>query len=312
MSSFLKLIRIQNLLIIAFTQYMVRWFLLYPIFKVCKYELQMSNFNFFLLSLSTVMIAAAGYAINDYFDVRIDKVNKPERMIIDKGIKRRVAIGAHTVINILAILIALYFSWSVGTWKFVFIYILCATGLWFYSTTFKRQFFIGNFVIALFTSLVPLVVGVYELVACYNKDLVTIEFRGAAWTMVLALSFFAFITTLLREILKDIEDIDGDKEYGCKTMPAVIGIKASKNISIVITLATMICLAYIQMIYWNKFMMLPFYYIMIGVQLPFGFLIYKIYKAQTKNDFRFAGNTTKFIMLMGICYLFVYSHIILS
>ena len=99
MLSFLKLIRIQNLLIIAFTQYMVRWCILYPIFKVCKYDLQMSNFQFFLLSLSTVMIAAAGYAINDYFDVRIDKVNKPERMIIDKGVKRRVAIGAHTVIN---------------------------------------------------------------------------------------------------------------------------------------------------------------------------------------------------------------------
>jgi 4-hydroxybenzoate polyprenyltransferase len=312
MLSFLKLIRIQNLLIIAFTQYMVRWCLLYPIFKVCHYELQMSNFQFFLLSLSTVMIAAAGYAINDYFDVRIDKVNKPERMIIDKGIKRRVAIGAHTVMNLLAIIIGLYVSWAAGHWKFVFIFILCATGLWFYSTTFKRQFFIGNFVIALFTALVPLIVGIYELVAYYDKELATIDFRRGAWTLILALSFFAFITTLLREIIKDIEDYNGDKEYGCKTMPVIMGIKGAKNVAIAIVLATMFCLAYIQILYWERYNMLAFYYIMIGVQLPFCFLIYKTYKAETKKDYRIAGNTAKFIMLTGVCYLFVYAFTVLS
>jgi len=312
MLSFLKLIRVQNLLIIAFTQYMVRWCLLYPIFKVCNYELQMNDLQFFLLSLSTVMIAAAGYAINDYFDVRIDRVNKPERMIIDKGIKRRVAIGAHTIMNLLAVLIALYVSVAAGSWKFVFIFVLCATGLWFYSTTFKRQFFIGNLVIALFTALVPLIVGVYELIAYYNADLVTIDFRKGAWTLILALSFFAFITTLLREILKDIEDVDGDKEYGCKTMPVVIGVNGAKNVAVTISLATMLCLAYIQMIYWNKYNMLAFYYIMLAVQLPFAFLIFKTYKAQTKTDYRFAGNIAKFIMLMGVCYLFVYAYTVLS
>jgi 4-hydroxybenzoate polyprenyltransferase len=312
MLSFLKLIRFKNLLIIAFTQYMVRWCLLYPIFKVCNYDLQMSNFQFFLLSLATVLIAAAGYAINDYFDVRIDKVNKPERLIIDKGIKRRVAMGAHTVMNILAIIIGLYISWAPGFSKFVFIFIFCATGLWFYSTTFKRQFFIGNFVIAVFTALVPLVVGIYELIAYYNEDLVTIDFRRGAWILILALSFFAFITTLLREILKDIEDVDGDKEYGCKTMPVVIGVNGAKNVAVTISLATMLCLAYIQVIYWNKYNMLAFYYIMFAIQLPFSFLIYKTYKAQAKTDYRFAGNIAKFIMLMGVCYLFVYSYTVLS
>src|SRR5690348_9789169 len=121
MLSFLKLIRVQNLLIIAFTQYMVRWCLIFPILKARGFELQLSNINFFLLVLSTVMIAAAGYIINDYFDVNIDKINKPERMVIDKGVKRRVAIGAHTLINILAILIGLYVSYSVGAWKLILI-----------------------------------------------------------------------------------------------------------------------------------------------------------------------------------------------
>src|SRR3954468_23739848 len=234
MLAFLKLIRTQNLLIIAFTQYMVRWCLLYPLLSVHDYELQLSEFRFFLLVLSTVMIAAAGYIINDYFDVRIDKVNKPERLVIDKGIKRRVAMGAHTVINLLALGIALYVAWSIGSWRLALIHFLCAGGLWFYSTTFKRQFLIGNIVIAAFTALVPLIVAVYELIPAYRRYLPIQEdlsFR-TIWNYVIALSFFAFITTLLREIIKDIEDMEGDKEYGCRTMPIVIGVKATKTIAI--------------------------------------------------------------------------------
>src|ERR1019366_1291714 len=172
MFAFLKLIRLQNLLIIALTQYMVRWCLIYPILKTRGFELQFSNFHFFLIVLSTVMIAAAGYIINDYFDVRIDKINKPQHLVIDKGVKRRVAMGAHTVINIIAVIISLYVSYSIGVWKLGLIYFICALGLWFYSTTFKRQFLIGNIVIATFTALVPLVVGVYELIPCYIKYLV--------------------------------------------------------------------------------------------------------------------------------------------
>lgn len=310
MFSFLKLIRVKNLLIIAFTQYMVRWCIVFPLLKIKSnyYQLQLSELQFFLLVLSTVMIAAAGYIINDYFDVRIDKVNKPERMLIDKGVKRRVAIGAHTVINILAVLIGLYVSYSIGAWKLAIMHFMCASGLWFYSTTFKRQFFVGNFIIALFTALVPLMVPVYELIPAYRaytplEEGLSFKF---IWNYTFALSFFAFITTLLREILKDIEDLEGDKEYGCKTMPIVIGVKATKNIAILIALSTMVALGYIQTLFYKLDDKLSLIYFIVALQLPFLFLIYKIIKAQTKQQYRFAGNFSKFIMLMGICYLFVF------
>lgn len=310
MLSFLKLIRIQNLLIIAFTQYMVRWCLVFPLvrLKSSYYHLQLSELQFFLLVLSTVMIAAAGYVINDYFDVRIDKVNKPERLVIDKGVKRRVAMGAHTVMNILAVLTGLYVSYSIGSWRLGLIHFICASGLWFYSTTFKRQFFIGNLVIALFTALVPLIVAVYELFPAYRAYLPieeNLSFRSV-WEYVLALSFFAFITTLLREMIKDIEDLEGDREFGCRTMPVVIGVKATKNVAIVIALATMICLGYIQYMFLKIDDKASFIYFAIALQLPFLFLVYKIKTAQNKKQFRFAGNLSKFIMLMGICYLFVF------
>jgi 4-hydroxybenzoate polyprenyltransferase len=315
MIAFLKLMRLKNLLIIAFTQYMVRWCIVYPIIKAHSefYDLQLSELQFFLLVLSTVMIAAAGYVINDYFDVNIDKVNKPQRLVIDKGVKRRVAIGAHTVINFFAIVIAGAVSFSTGSWRLVFIHFICALGLWFYSTTFKRQFLIGNLVIAAFTALVPLIVVVYELMPAYRAYApleAALSFKPV-WKYTLALSFFAFIATLLREIIKDMEDYEGDKEFGCKTMPIVIGIKSSKIITTVIALATMTLLGYIQFLQFKSNRSVDFYYFLFALQIPFIFLIYKTITASTKHDFHFAGNTAKFIMLTGVCYLFIFAHFIL-
>jgi 4-hydroxybenzoate polyprenyltransferase len=256
------------------------------------------------------MIAAAGYIINDYFDVRIDKVNKPERLIIDKGVKRRVAMGAHTIINLLAILIALYVSYFIGFWKIGLIYIICAIGLWFYSTTFKRQILVGNIVIATFTALVPLVVGLFDLIPCYTTYLsidYNFSFKNIIW-YILAISSFGFLTTMIREIIKDIEDYEGDKEYGCETMPIVIGKKKSQLIVVVITIITMIYLTYFQSSLWASNDKLSFYYFLFALQFPFAFLTFKITKAQDKKDFNFISNITKLIMLLGICYLFIFAY----
>jgi 4-hydroxybenzoate polyprenyltransferase len=310
MFAFFKLIRTQNLLIIAFTQYMVRWCLVYPVLKTQGLALQLSNFHFFLIVLATIMIAAAGYVINDYFDVRIDKVNKPERLIIDKGVKRRVAMGAHTVLNVLAILIALYVSHFIGFWKIGLIYFICAVGLWFYSTTFKRQLLVGNIVIAVFTALVPLIIGLFDLLPCYTTYLsidYNLSFKNIIW-YILAISFFGFLTTMIREIVKDIEDYEGDKEYGCETMPIVIGQKNSQLVIVGISMVTMSCLGYIQLLLWNSNDMLSFYYFTFALQIPLAFLTFKITQAKVKKDFRFISNTTKLIMLLGICYLFIFAY----
>lgn len=313
--SFLKLIRIPNLLIIAITQYIVRWCLIYPILKVQSsyYNLQLTEIQFFLLVLSTTMIAAAGYIINDYFDVRIDKINKPERLLIDKMVKRRVAMGAHMVINIIAVLIAIYVSYSIGVTKLAVIQFMCVTGLWFYSTTLKKQFLIGNIMVALFTALVPAAVALYESLPCYREYIPiddTFTFKGV-WLYVAGVSFFAFITTLLHEIIKDLEHYEGDKEYGYKTMPVVLGKKSSKTIVIIIGIATIAFLSYYQFVELKVNDKLTFYYIIFALQIPLLFLIYKITKADTKEAFASIGKTTKFIMLMGICYMFVFAYILL-
>lgn len=314
MLAFLKLIRLQNLLIIAFTQYMIRWCLLYPLLTLHDFELQLSNFQFFLLVLSTVMIAAAGYIINDYFDVAIDRVNKPERLVIDKGVKRRVAMGLHTLINIIAVLIALYVSYLAGSMKLIIIHILCAAGLWFYSTTFKRQFLIGNIMISLFTALVPMIVGLYELMPVQKiySEMIDETSLNEEWKYVFGIAFFAFITTLVREIIKDMEDVEGDERYGCKTMPIVLGIKTSKNITISLAIVTMIFLVYFQTIRWSNGNLVGACYIGLALQVPFIYLIYRIITAKGKKDFKVSGNVAKLIMLLGVCYLFVFAQSILS
>ena len=315
MKAFLKLVRIQNLLIIAFTQYMVRWCLVFPILKAQSryYTLQLSEIQFFLLVLSTVLIAAAGYIINDYFDVRIDKVNKPERLLIDNGVKRRVAMGAHTVLNVLAILIGIGVSYSIGVTKLAFIHFICASGLWFYSTTFKKQFLIGNILIATFTALIPFVVVIYELIPCYKEYFPldeTLSFRDI-WLYASGISIFTFLITLIREIIKDIAAIEGDLEYGYKTMPIVIGKKSSIFIAVIIVIITMFFLSFYQFIQWHKNNLFSFYYFLFGLQIPLIYLIFKIMTAETKQAFRFAGKITKIIILIGICYLFVFAYTIL-
>jgi len=316
MIAFLKLVRIQNLLIIAFTQYMVRWCLIFPILKTQSryYTLQLSEIQFFLLVLSTVLIAAAGYIINDYFDARIDKVNKPERIVIDHGVKRRVAIGAHTLINVIAISIGVYVSYSIGVTKLALIHFVCAAGLWFYSTTFKKQFLIGNILIATFTALVPFVVVIYELLPCYKAYFPldeTLSFKNI-WLYISGFSFFTFLLTLLREIIKDLERFDGDIEYGYTTMPIVVGKKSSTFVAVIIVIVTMFFLSYYQLIQWHSNNLLSFYYFLFALQIPLVYLLFKIITAETKNEFRFVGNVAKVVSLLGICYLFVFAYTLLS
>jgi 4-hydroxybenzoate polyprenyltransferase len=316
MLSFLKLIRVRNLLIIAFTQYMVRWCLVFPILKAQSsfYTLQLTEVQFFLLVLSTVMIAAAGYIINDYFDVRLDKVNKPERLVIDKGVKRRVAMGAHMVVNILAFLIGLFVSYSVGLTKLAFIHFIAISGMWFYSTTFKKQFLIGNVVIALFTAMVPFIAVMYELLACYKAYLPideTLSYKPV-WIYISGICVFTFLIALIREIIKDMEGVEGDKEYGYNTMPVVIGLRASKFVVAGIVIAIIGFLAYYQLLQLNIKDVLTFFYFLFALEIPILYLMYKIIKADTKQAFTQTLKITQLIMFAGICYLFVFAYIILS
>lgn len=259
MLTFFKLIRLPNLLIMAFTQYMVRWCLLIPALELKRHDLdfsllekQMSEIDFFLLVLSTMMIGAAGYIINDYFDVRIDEVNRPATNLVGKTIKRRVAIASHMTLNVIGAGLGIWLSWKYGIFRLgAFVYITAPALLWFYSTNLKRQFLIGNFVIALLSAIVPIIVVLFEIPAIYRTfpELVKSGYLRLDDVLYLTLIFslFAFVISLLREIIKDTEDYEGDLAYGCKTMPIVLGIAPAKWIM------SGLCVFVIVMIGWVQY-----------------------------------------------------------
>lgn len=325
MLSFFKLIRLPNLFIIALTQYAMRWGVVYPMLKFVNIKLsalyptliaqnslhlQVSEFDFFLIVLSTIMIAAAGYIINDYFDVKLDRINKPEEVVIDKKIKRRHAMAAHTIINVFALAIAFYVFHKLGIWKLTVIYLICAGGLWFYSTTFKRQLIIGNVLIALFTAFVPLLVGIVEVslinreYAVLNNDF-GVSFNKISY-FILGFSFFAFFSTLIREIIKDAEDLEGDAAYSCNTIPIAWGLKITKFIISALILFVIFTIAYVQ---YSQYQIggaeFSIAYFFIFLQLPLIFLLYKVLKALEPKDFTFPSKLNKVIMLFGILYTIV-------
>ncbi|WP_234369107.1 geranylgeranylglycerol-phosphate geranylgeranyltransferase [Brumimicrobium mesophilum] len=203
------------------------------------------SFNFFLLVISTVMIAAAGNIINDYFDVRADRINRPERTIVMKHIKRRWAIVFHWVLNFLAFGIAIYLGLKLNTFWYVFIHLLSINFLWFYSMQLKRTLVIGNVVIALLTALVPVLVGIYYqdffrttiLDKAHPFSLNNYKFFPIYLS--LGLGLFAFLLNFTREIIKDMEDIKGDLVLKARTIPIVYGLKKSRNIAILFLLITM-------------------------------------------------------------------------
>lgn len=241
---FIRLIRPINLLVIILTMYGIRVFFIPYLSEdvLLKRSHPHEALDYFLLVFSTVLIAAAGNIINDYFDVKADRINKPHKVIIGKYIKPRWAIVSHWILNFIAFSIACYLTWEYDTFWYVFIHLLSINILWFYSMYFKRRFLIGNLFIAALTGLVPLLCGIHflGLTTPFGSTNFMSDFKeGANWIsqlnlkifFIVALAFFASCLNLVREIVKDMEDVEGDVLLKAKTIPIVLGINKAKWIS---------------------------------------------------------------------------------
>ncbi|MEQ8477371.1 geranylgeranylglycerol-phosphate geranylgeranyltransferase [Fulvivirga sp.] len=269
-SGFIQLTRFWNLLIIALAQYFTAYFLLSNSSLVFSKEMA-------LLSFSTIIIAAAGYIINDYYDVKIDLINKPKRVVVGRILKRRVAMIAHTVLNFIGIGIGLHLSWKLGALNF-----LCAFVLWLYSNQLKRIAFLGNLSVALLTGLSILIIGLF-----FEPDNI----------LIMAYSLFAFAFTLIREIIKDIEDLKGDSTFGCKTLPVVYGVRKTKSIIYILSYLFLIGLCTLAYLIVG----LAMTYLCLGLIIPIGYLTFKLYRADKISEYNFLSNYCKFVMLFGIC-----------
>lgn len=306
MVAYLKLFRWPNLLMVAAIQYLFRYAIIQPLLQSKELELALSHAEFFLIVLATLLITAAGYAINDYFDLRTDRINKPDRIILGRKISRRSAIFYHSLFNIIAVLLGAYMAYRVQYWPLVFVFLIVPTLLWLYSIRYKRKFLMGNIIVAVLAGFVVAIVWVFESHALAAQGIRDMDFLNISYfSRVYAL--FAFLTTLLREIIKDIEDIKGDAKTGCKTIPVVAGVHSAKKLLVFLTVTIIILVGWFQIFILLRDFDLLFTYLLLAVQIPFIIMINKIITAKEKADYRNLSIYSKMVMVAGIFSMFIFS-----
>jgi len=296
--SFCKLIRWPNLFFIVLTQCLFQYCIYNPLYHINSSDTPTS---FFLMMLASVFIAAAGYAINDYFDVNIDQVNKPTKVVVSNIISRRWVIFWHFFFSLSGIYLTLIAFSFQQYWHIHLANLLSILLLWFYSTNIKKKLLIGNVLIAILTAWVMGVVyfskfTMTELIMVRNTTPTDLRL----FKLMILYAAFAFVLTIIREALKDIEDMEGDAKFGCRTLPIVWGLKATKVylavwLVVVISVLTIIQLYVVPFGWW-----LSILYCVVFIIAPLVLVLYKLNKSFTSHDFNILSNWVKLAMLAGV------------
>ncbi|RDV15582.1 prenyltransferase [Pontibacter diazotrophicus] len=274
MKPFLTLIRARNLVLVVLSQALVQACLLAAGVNWAK----VLEPGFLALTFSTVCIAAAGYIINDYYDVKIDAINKPERLLVGRIIRRRRAMFAHLILSFVGVAVGTLLMVRVGL-----INLGAVLLLWGYSARLKKLLLIGNIAIALLSASMLLVVAVYN--DMLNKT-------------TLGYALFAFLISLIREIIKDIEDMKGDATFDCRTLPIVAGMRGAKYV--LYPLIAIFQAVLIAAILHPSTPLIFDIYMLLLVLAPSIWMVVKLVRADRKADFSYLSNLNKLIMLMGI------------
>lgn len=314
LKDFFGLVRWRNLVMVALTMALMRYAVLEPLVnkvgvvlrndptREIAMRLQFPLYDFILLVLATVLITAGGYVINDYFDIKTDLINRG-KVIVGTKIPRRSAMMWHLILNITGIAIGFYISWRAKYFMMGSLFLIVSGLLYFYSASYKRQFLVGNLIVAVLIAAVPMLVAIYEWPALYQfytanaieePDLNFIIY----WPGTFAI--FAFLTALTREIIKDIEDFEGDSAYGRNTIPVVLGITTTKVISVAMIILTIILLYLVWFFYVHDLITLT--YISATVVIPLLFVIFRLRKSSTKENLHNASNLMKVVMVAGMLY----------
>jgi len=307
---FLRLVRWPNLVIVFLTQLLAWVCVIHPLqFQGNTLLLGFSNFLF--VAFSTVLIAGAGYIINDYFDIRIDNINKPEKMVLEKAIPRRMAILMHSALNIVALLFAAVVALKGSHPEWITLQLCCTLLLWFYSTHLKQRFAIGNLAVAFLTALTIITLILYEPVLhSYMKRRAFVTgpngiLPNPVWVL-LTYAYFAFMLTWMREIVKDMEDLKGDEAEGCITMPIRWGLAKSTRFTLLLGTTVLIPLSIAA---WQLLMSRDWLlgsYCLLALILPVAVWIFFLPKAATTTHYAKASRYLKLIMVAGIGSLIIY------
>ncbi|MFD0836617.1 geranylgeranylglycerol-phosphate geranylgeranyltransferase [Mariniflexile aquimaris] len=304
MRSILNLIRWKNLLMIALVQLLIKYALLEP-FGV---HTSLNTLGILLLIFATTSIAAAGNIINDIYDVETDFINKPSKLIVGKTVSEKTAYNLFIIFNVIGVGVGFYLSNYVGKSAFFSIFVIVSALLYIYASYLKQMLLIGNITISFLVALSLIVVGIFELlpeITNLNRQTQLTFFK-----IIFDYATFAFIINLLREITKDIEDIDGDYKVGMNTLPIVVGRERAAKILFALSFIPILVVGYyvVNSLYKNQFAVLYFLMLIIG---PLLYTSIKTFNATTKKEFHHISSLYKLIMLSGMLSLLLYKFILL-
>lgn len=299
-AAFLKMIRLPNLFFIALTQLLFHQCILHAALTPVGLRPAIDGWPFILLVVASVTIAAAGYVINDYFDINIDEVNKPNKNVVDHIVSRRWAMAWHFMLSGVGILLSFYVSWKTGLWYIAVANFFCVMFLFGYSVSLKRKLLSGNILISLLTAWVILILCFSEMLRSNPGPVWTITTEQKIVRLGFLYAGFAFISSLVREAIKDMEDMQGDARYGCRTMPIVWGVNVTK-VYVAVWLIVLLAVLILVQVYVLQFRWwLPVVYSLVLIILPLVYIFYKLFRASSPKDFHVLSNLTKLVMLTGI------------
>jgi len=315
MLKFLKLIRIENIIMVVLTQFLMSYAVITPILIHNGMESATSHFAAFLVILATALITMGGYVINDYFDTRIDEINKPHKVLIGKAISRHKAMSLHQLLTIAGVLCGLYVAYQTRSLTIALIFIMVPGLLWFYSSSYKRQFFIGNVIVAFVTAFVPIIIAFVEV--AYLKPLYgeALERSGVIADIYMWVGFFAifaFALTLLREMVKDLQDEEGDRELECRTVPIVLGDKWAKVFISILTGLLLMGIFFLivrQLTFAHTLVLKNF--LLYAVCAPLVFFIFMLFRSKSSKDYAMTQQVLKLIMLIGVLFSLVFRSVAL-
>nr|WP_315188104.1 geranylgeranylglycerol-phosphate geranylgeranyltransferase [uncultured Flavobacterium sp.] len=298
--NFLKLIRYQNLLMLAFMQLVF----FYGFLVLQNISLGLKDWQFILLVLSTVLIAAAGYVINNIFDQETDNFNKPKNVIVGKSISETNAYYSYVALNVTGVAIGFYLSNVIGKPGFASLFILIAATLYFYASSLKQMLLIGNITVALLLSFSVLIIGVFNLYPIVNIENQSV--LANLFSILIDYSVFAFMINFIREIVKDIEDISGDYNQGMNTLPIFIGKQKTAKIVFVLSFIPLF-----SILYYIKTYLFPLVYVclymLVFVVAPLLFFMVKIWTAESQKQFHNLSSLLKWILFFGILSILIIS-----
>lgn len=300
-AAFFRMIRLPNLIFIALTQVLFYECIIRAVLDPLQLTPEICRVSLIFLIFASLFIAAAGYIINDYFDIDIDQVNKPEKNVVDSVVSRRWAMLWHFVISGIGVLLSVYVYVRSSLWYIPLANLGCVFLLFVYSLTLKKKLLIGNIVISFLTAWVIVILFLSEI-KIYHAQISADSLIASQKIVRLGLlySSFAFIITLIREAIKDMEDLPGDMKYGCRTMPIVWGINATK-IYVAVWLVVLLAMVITAQVYVLQFRWWwPSMYSTLFIILPLVFLLVKLFRASSPKQFHILSTFTKLVMLSGI------------